>query len=198
MDTLRRFVDEEEMVRRIIYIATLESFHSAKSAYRMFKARARKMLLPIHVGPETLDEACADHIVRNLDLYDIEVSVREVVKQLNGNPIVSYPAECDFTLLNCYIRECSRIGLYYTLFLHIIITQFLAFEMQAVNPRIDIAHAIDGELFNEKKYVFKKTICQKYTTRRRMENIKFCIKGIAAATTRNTRHHLLHITSGLH
>ena len=151
MDTLRRFVDEEEMVRRIIYIATLESFHSAKSAYRMFKARARKMLLPIHVGPETLDEACSDHVVRNLDLYDIEVSVKEVNKQLNSNPIISYPAECDFTLLNSYIRECSRIGKYDTFSLRTIITHFLAFEMQAVNPRIDIAHAIDGELFNGTK-----------------------------------------------
>jgi len=136
MDTLRRYVAEEEMVRRIIYIATIESFHSAKAAFRQFKERARKMLLPIHVGPETLDEACTDYIVRNLDLYDIETSVREVTKQMNSNPVISYPAECDFTLLNYYIRECARI----------------AFEMQAVNPRIDLAHAVDGELFNEKKY----------------------------------------------
>ena len=30
--------------------------------------------------------------------------------------------------------------------------------MQAVGPRIDIAHAIDGELFNEKKWDIYKLI----------------------------------------
>ena len=35
MDTLRRFVEEEEMVRRIVYIATVEAFHSAKAAFRL-------------------------------------------------------------------------------------------------------------------------------------------------------------------
>ena len=68
------------------------------------------MLLPIHTGPESIEEACCDYIIRNLDLYDIEVTVKEVVKQMNGNPIISFPAECDFTLLNFYIRECARIG----------------------------------------------------------------------------------------
>jgi len=136
MDTLRRFVEEEEMVRRIVYIATVEAFHSAKAAFRQFKERARKMLIPIHAGPETLDEACNDYCVRNLDLYDVEGTIKDVLKQMNTNPVISFPAECDFSLLRHYIREAATI----------------AFEMQAVGPRIDIAHAIDGELFNEKKY----------------------------------------------
>lgn len=135
-DTLRRFVDEEEMVRRIICIATTEAFHSAKVAYRHFESRTRKLLLPIHSGPETLDEAIADYIVRNLDLYDVEKTVREVTRQMGLNPVISYPAECDFTLLNSFIREVAKI----------------AFEMQAVEPKITIAYATDGELFNEKKY----------------------------------------------
>jgi len=135
-DTLRRFVDEEEMVRRIICIATTEAFHSAKVAYRHFESRTRKLLLPIHSGPETLDEAIADYIVRNLDLYDVDKTVKEVTRQMGTNPIISYPAECDFTLLNSFIREVAKI----------------AFEMQAVDPKISIAYATDGELFNEKKY----------------------------------------------
>jgi len=135
-DTLRRFVDEEEMVRRIICIAATESFHSAKVAYRHFETRTRKLLLPIHSGPETLDEAVADYIVRNLDLYDVDKTVKEVTRQMGTNPIISYPAECDFTLLNSFIREVAKI----------------AFEMQAVSPKINIAYATDGELFNEKKY----------------------------------------------
>jgi len=135
-DTLRRYVDEEEMVRRIIFIAATEAFHAAKLAFRSFEARTRKLLLPIHSGPETLDEAVADYIVRNLDLFDVEKCTREVVKQMDANPIISYPAECDFTLLNSFIREVSKV----------------AFEMQAVQPKINIAHSIDGELFNDKKY----------------------------------------------
>ena len=63
-DTLRRYVDEEEMVRRIIFIAATEAFHAAKLAFRSFEARTRKLLLPIHSGPETLEEAVADYIVR--------------------------------------------------------------------------------------------------------------------------------------
>merc|ERR1712131_307848 len=119
MDTLRRFVEEEEMVRRIVYIATVEAFHSAKAAFRQFKERARKMLIPIHAGPETLDEACNDYCVRNLDLYDVEGSIKDVLKQMNTNPVISFPAECDFSLLRHYIREAATI----------------AFEMQAVGPR---------------------------------------------------------------
>merc|ERR1712131_96326 len=135
-NTLRKFVDEEEMIRRIIYIATTEAFHAAKIAFRTFEGRTRKLLLPIHAGPETLDEAVADYIVRNLDLYDVEKTVKEVVRQMEANPIISFPAECDFTLLNGFIREVAKV----------------AFEMQAVEPKINIAHSIDGELFSDKKY----------------------------------------------
>merc|ERR1711970_1106821 len=135
-DTLRKFVNEEEMVRRIIFIAATEAFHSAKLAFRAFESRTRKLLLPIHAGPETLDEAVADYIVRNLDLYDVEKTVKETVRQMEANPIISYPAECDFTLLNGFIREVAKV----------------AFEMQAVEPKINIAHSIDGELFSDKKY----------------------------------------------
>jgi len=136
LDILRRFVDEEEMCRRIVYIATVEAFHSAKIAYRSFKDRAAKTLAPLHTGPELLSEAVEDYVVRNQDLFDIESCVRDVVRYMDNNAVISHPAECDFMLINAYIREACQI----------------AFEMQAVNPRIDIAHASEGELYDEKKY----------------------------------------------
>ena len=74
-DRLRRYVDDDEMVKRIIFIAVCESFHVAKLAYRSFRLRARKLLSPIHGGPSSLEEAVSDYIVRNLDLYDVEKSV---------------------------------------------------------------------------------------------------------------------------
>ena len=68
------------------------------------------MLIPIHAGPETLDEACNDYCVRNLDLYDVEGTIKDVLKQMNTNPVISFPAECDFSLLRHYIREAATIG----------------------------------------------------------------------------------------
>ena len=46
--------------------------------------------------------------LRNLDLYDVEKTVKEVVRQMEANPIISFPAECDFTLLNGFIREVAK------------------------------------------------------------------------------------------
>ena len=52
-----------------------ESFQTAKLAYRQFKLRVRKTLSSSHMGPETLEDATVDYIVRNLDLYDVQASV---------------------------------------------------------------------------------------------------------------------------
>ena len=49
-----------------------------------------------------------DVCFRNLDLYDVEKTVKEVVRQMEANPIISFPAECDFTLLNGFIREVAK------------------------------------------------------------------------------------------
>lgn len=59
------------------YYCTLfqECFQAAKLAYRQFKLRVRKTLSPSHYGPESLEDAAVDYIVRNLDLYDVQTSV---------------------------------------------------------------------------------------------------------------------------
>uniref|UniRef100_A0A3B5LL71 Mitochondria-eating protein n=1 Tax=Xiphophorus couchianus TaxID=32473 RepID=A0A3B5LL71_9TELE len=76
---LRRYIPDIEMVQRIIFIAVMESFQKAKLAYRKFKQQVRKTLSTSHFGPESLEDAAVDYIVRNLDLYDVlcSVSVRE-------------------------------------------------------------------------------------------------------------------------
>lgn len=56
-------------------ILSQESFKAAKLAYRQFKLRVRKTLSPSHFGPEGLEDAAVDYIVRNLDLYDVQSSV---------------------------------------------------------------------------------------------------------------------------
>lgn len=56
-------------------IMSQESFKTAKLAYRQFKLRVRKTLSTSHFGPESLEDAAVDYIVRNLDLYDVQASV---------------------------------------------------------------------------------------------------------------------------
>lgn len=56
-------------------IMSKESFKAAKLAFRQFKLRVRKTLSPSHFGPESLEDAAVDYIVRNLDLYDVQASV---------------------------------------------------------------------------------------------------------------------------
>lgn len=59
----------------ILYVISQESFKTAKLAYRQFKLHVRKTLSPSHFGPESLEDAAVDYIVRNLDLYDVLASV---------------------------------------------------------------------------------------------------------------------------
>uniref|UniRef100_W5N9S5 Mitochondria-eating protein n=1 Tax=Lepisosteus oculatus TaxID=7918 RepID=W5N9S5_LEPOC len=133
---LRRYIDELEMVQRIIFIGTVEAFHAAKMAYRQFKLRVRKTLSPTHAGPESLEDAVVDYIVRNLDLYDVQASVNDVISAMNVHPKISFPPEVDFILLGSFLREVCRV----------------AFAMQTLEPPLDLAFSTDGELYSESKY----------------------------------------------
>ncbi|KAM7410394.1 hypothetical protein PAMA_001708 [Pampus argenteus] len=133
---LRRYIDDLEMVQKIIFIAVVESFKTAKLAYRQFKLRVRKTLSPSHFGPESLEDAAVDYIVRNLDLYDVQASVNDVINAMNTNPRISFPPEVDFALISSLIRETCR----------------MAFAMQTLDPALDLAFASDGELYSDNKY----------------------------------------------
>lgn len=54
---------------------------------------------------------------------------------MNVNPKISFPAEVDFILISGFIREVCRV----------------AFAMQTLEAPLDIAFAVDGELFSETK-----------------------------------------------
>ncbi|XP_054483511.1 LOW QUALITY PROTEIN: mitochondria-eating protein-like [Anoplopoma fimbria] len=133
---LRRYIDDLEMVQKIIFIAAVESFKTAKLAYRQFKLRVRKTLCSSHFGMENLEDAAVDYIVRNLDLYDIQTSINDVINAMNVNPRISFPPEVDFVLISTLIRETCRS----------------AFAMQTLDPPLDLAFASDGELYDERKY----------------------------------------------
>uniref|UniRef100_A0A8C8GEQ5 Mitochondria-eating protein n=1 Tax=Oncorhynchus tshawytscha TaxID=74940 RepID=A0A8C8GEQ5_ONCTS len=133
---LRRYIDDLEMVQRIIFIATVEAFQAAKLAYRQFKLRVKKTLSPSHLGPESLEDSVVDYIVRNLDLYDVQASVNDVINAMNVNPRISFPPEVDFVLINSFIRETCRV----------------AFAMQTLDSPLDLAFTSGGELYSDNKY----------------------------------------------
>ncbi|CAN9501005.1 unnamed protein product [Ophioblennius macclurei] len=133
---LRRYVADLEMVQKIIFIAVVESFRTAKLAYRQFKLRVKKTLSGTHFGPESLEDAAVDYIVRNLDLYDVQTSVNDVINAMNVNPRISFPPEVDFVLISALIRETCRT----------------AFAMQTLEPPLDLVFACDGELYSHSKY----------------------------------------------
>ncbi|XP_048704278.2 mitochondria-eating protein isoform X5 [Caretta caretta] len=133
---LRTYIDDLEIVQRIIYVAAVESFHAAKMAFRQFKTRVRKTLSLTHSGPESLEDTVLDYIVRHEDLYDVQASVNEVIRAMNINPKISFPPEVDFIMISSLVRELCRV----------------AFSMQTLVPPLDIAFGADGELFNESKY----------------------------------------------
>ncbi|KYO45992.1 mitochondria-eating protein isoform X3 [Alligator mississippiensis] len=133
---LRTYVDDPEMVQRIIYVAAVESFHAAKMAFRQFKLRVRKTVSLSYSGPESLEDIVLDYIVRHEDLYDVQTTVNEVIRAMNINPKISFPPEVDFIIISSLIRELCRV----------------AFSMQTLIPPVDIAFGADGELFNEPKY----------------------------------------------
>ncbi|XP_028658896.2 mitochondria-eating protein-like [Erpetoichthys calabaricus] len=132
---LRQYINNVELVQRIVFTATVESFHSAKIAFRKFKLRVRKTLAPSHIGPESLDSAVMDYIIRNIDLYDVQSSVNDIIHAMDVNPKISFPPEVDYNLINNFIREVC----------------LLAFSMQSLDPPLDIAFSTDGELFSEHK-----------------------------------------------
>ncbi|XP_072301484.1 mitochondria-eating protein-like [Eucyclogobius newberryi] len=133
---LQRYVDNSEMVQKIIFFAVVESFRVAKQAYLNFKQRVRKTLASTHFGPESLEDATIDYIVRNMDLYDVQASVNDVINAMHENPRISFLPETDLVLLSSLIRETSKV----------------AFAMQTLEPPLDVAFASDGEKYNESRY----------------------------------------------
>ncbi|XP_048864607.1 mitochondria-eating protein isoform X2 [Brienomyrus brachyistius] len=135
-NVLRHYVDDVRTVQRIIFIAVVEAFQAAKLAFRQFRLRVRKTLSSTHMGPESLENAMLDYIIRNLDLYDVQASVNEVINSMNVNPKISFPAEVNFVLISGLIRE----------------TCHMAFAMQTLDPPLELAFSSDGELYSESKY----------------------------------------------
>ncbi|XP_037325015.2 mitochondria-eating protein isoform X2 [Pungitius pungitius] len=133
---LRRHVADLEMVQKIIFIAVVESFNRAKRAFRQIKARVRNTLSVAHFGPESVEDAAVDYVVQNMDIYDIQSGIKDVVSAMNVNPRISFPPEVDFFLISTLIREACKA----------------AFAMQTLEPPLDVAPATDGELYDDRKY----------------------------------------------
>ncbi|XP_063316041.1 mitochondria-eating protein-like [Pelobates fuscus] len=134
---LGRFIDDLEMIHRIIFIATVESFHAAKVAFMHFKRSVRKHLISFYSGPKTLEEAVNDFITRHLDCYDVQSCINDVIGVMKLNHKISFLSKIDFTLLSEFCREVCQV----------------AFAMHTLEKPLDLALAVDGEHFDETKYL---------------------------------------------
>ncbi|XP_054646951.1 mitochondria-eating protein [Dunckerocampus dactyliophorus] len=133
---LQQYISDLETVQRIIFIAVVESFKTAKLAYRLFRLRARKTLSAFHFGPESLEDTILDYIVKNQDLYDVQTSVDDVLSAMNLNPQIASNAKANLDIISPLIREACKV----------------AFTMQTLDPPLYLHFASDGEHFISSKY----------------------------------------------
>uniref|UniRef100_S4RLZ9 Mitochondria-eating protein n=1 Tax=Petromyzon marinus TaxID=7757 RepID=S4RLZ9_PETMA len=133
-NTMRRnkLVQRLQMSSRVLTQATKKKCNEMKFTQKRNSICSE--LENTHTGPESMEEAVLDYIV-NLDLYDVQSSVADVIRELHADPRISFPPEVEFALLAGFVRELCRV----------------AFEMQALEPTLDVALAVEGELYNERK-----------------------------------------------
>ncbi|XP_021411480.1 mitochondria-eating protein [Lonchura striata] len=135
--TLKQYFCDLETIHRILYIAAVESFRSAKMAFWKVRINVKDTLAVCHRGgPSSLEIAVLDYIACHKDLYDVCCSVHEVVCTMNKNPKFLCPGQVDFIVISPLIRELCC----------------LAFSMQTLIPPLDVAFGIDGECFNRNMY----------------------------------------------
>ncbi|XP_061834576.1 mitochondria-eating protein [Nerophis lumbriciformis] len=133
---LQNYISNSDTVQRIIFIAVVESFKTAKLAYRLLKLRTRKTLAAIHPGPESLEDTILEYMVKNQDLHDVQSSADDVVSAMKLNPCIACISKVNFDLIRPLIIETCK----------------LAFTMQTLDPPLDLAFASDGEHFIGDKY----------------------------------------------
>nr|XP_041571675.1 mitochondria-eating protein isoform X2 [Taeniopygia guttata] len=135
--TLKQYFCDLETIHRILYIAAVESFRSAKMAFWKVRINVKDTLAVCHRGgPSSLEVAVLDYIACHKDLYDVCCSVHEVVCTMNKNPKFLCPGQVDFAVISPLIRELCC----------------LAFSMQTLIPPLDVAFGVDGECFNRNMY----------------------------------------------
>jgi len=134
MKALRAKISDEDIIKRIVYTSVVETFRSSQRSFREFRHRARRAVTLGSVLP-TVEADVQAYIVRNLDLYDSDSTVFEVVRHLNADPLL--PNTVDYKqVLRTLITEVGKV----------------AFEMQSVFPTLDIESGYQGEVFSEDKF----------------------------------------------
>ena len=140
---LRNKITEEDTIKRIIYTTVIETFRCAQRSFRDFRHRARRAVTLGSVLP-TVEADVHAYILRNLDLYDVESTLFDVVNHLEADPLL--PNNINYkVILRTLITELARIS----------------FEMQTVFPSLDIEAGYQGEVFSENK--FRRTFDAEFT-----------------------------------
>jgi len=131
---LRHETADEDVIKRVIYASVVESFRAAQRFFRDFRHRARRLCLSSSLLP-TYESEVNDYIVTHRADFDNEGCVNEALRSI----------EIDGSL---------PIHINYRRILRNLVSQLvdIAFEMQTVDPSLDIDVGTRGEVFNESKF----------------------------------------------
>jgi hypothetical protein len=141
---LRIASDDNDRNQRIINSAVIETFREVKLAFRQYRLRVRKALLPHQSLDESLDDAVTNYIDRHgefhevfgLKYHEVEEIVSDVIRSLNRNPAISYAPHIDYYDLKPFIRKVVE----------------LAWSIQCLHEPLDVHVGLEDELIKDSLY----------------------------------------------
>lgn len=144
MSSLRLCSDDNDRNQRIVTQAVIETFREVKLAFRQYRLRVRKALLPHQSVDESLEDAVTQYIDRHgefhevfgLKYHEVEEIVTDVLRALNRNPTISYAPHIDFFDLKPFIRKVTEV----------------AWSMQCLHEPLDVHVGMEDELIKDNLY----------------------------------------------
>ncbi|XP_075250974.1 mitochondria-eating protein-like isoform X2 [Convolutriloba macropyga] len=130
--------------QRIVTQAVIETFREVKLAFRQYRLRVRKALLPHQSVDESLEEAVTNYIDRHgefhevfgLKYHEVEEIVTDVLRALNRNPSITYAPHIDYFDLKPFIRKVTEV----------------AWSMQCLHESLDVHLGMEDELIKDSLY----------------------------------------------
>merc|ERR1712076_41034 len=144
MASLRLSCDDNDRNQRIVTQAVIETFREVKLAFRQYRLRVRKALLPHQSVDESLEEAVTNYIDRHgefhevfgLKYHEVEEIVNDVMRALNRNPSITYAPHIDYYDLKAFIRKVTEV----------------AWSMQCLHEPLDVHLGMEDGLIKDSLY----------------------------------------------
>ncbi|XP_001641714.2 mitochondria-eating protein isoform X1 [Nematostella vectensis] len=138
MDALRPMGDRAEN-ERLSFCIVEECFMVCKAEQRRMRKKVRHALQPPNgslIDASQTAEIVDSYMSRNTENFDVETLIPEILKCLHRNASVNQSIPYKEKLILPFIRACVRV----------------VWSMVALQPPIDIAIALDGDIINEARY----------------------------------------------